>query len=681
MADTSGPIFGLAVFATIIYPFGVPLLLLLVLHLRGVPKLVEKKSNAANLKALLTHIAWMREKEQKDAVLRANHALQPWPGGPALTAGKADQDPKALPPKKRHPVLDDSHAIVAPSAPLAPESLEDTRVAPHDGARHVAVVTVTGQIVTDPCSSTGSDNSTNDVMSEISGSERTSEISVQSEQGDLARKADMGANHLHQGDAHLRVEQLLSMNHICVRDLTPIERLELYKIAISPSLLQQTDGQVMDVTCEQLELAIRKKIRTLCNAGLVRSPVLVWDLTPDTEDRECIDRTGGLCTFFKPQFWFGDVVISVVRFIISSIIMFVTTEPYVEFGALLTLLFGTFVLSIELKPYTLGLLNLQEIYHACALFIIALYGFLHYQLTSSPGPNGPLGIFAAGSPVSTIVLVICSSVPIAPAFFTLLDQIMYNDWLMELRRRRESAAGDHVDAHDEHVVEEQPGRKMYNTGCVNGAVGMYVREDSDSHEVAAAAPLGDSKLACTKGLDDEHSVEKVDHSSVEDFPAHQSRRPTLQLAPLSQPGAVPDTSELGCVHTGQAHDDQKHLRAKDTADAVAVIQPEAAALSASHDEDVAESRDRHRHDRNHAHDDNVVGSRALYQSPSRPAHHHGAGAHAHPHTADTLFEASSTIAGANTLDPLRSGQLAPLKPVRGLKPLPAGGRRPGEAQP
>jgi hypothetical protein len=165
----------------------------------------------------------------------------------------------------------------------------------------------------------------------------------------------------------------------------------------------------------------------MAKKGQVERPTLVWDGSLGDEEHACMDMAGRMCMYFKAKLWYMDMVSSFVRLIISSVIIFITTDPYIQFGTLLTLLFIVFVCSIELKPYTVFVLNLQQIYTAFALFVIVLYGLLQYQLSSAPSPTGPLQIFSAGSAISIIVVVICISVPFAPALIAFFLYVLTGD--------------------------------------------------------------------------------------------------------------------------------------------------------------------------------------------------------------------------------------------------------------
>jgi hypothetical protein len=189
-----------------------------------------------------------------------------------------------------------------------------------------------------------------------------------------------------------------------------------------------------DVSWDQLMEAVRRKVDRMARKGRINVPMLKWDRSLGPEEVSCLQKAGRMCVYYQPKHWFVDIASSLVRLIISSVIIFITSDAYVQFAVLLTLLFLIFMLSIEYKPYIFFVLNLQQMYHAFALFTIVLYGLLQYQLTSSPGPNGPLQIFSAGSPVSIIVLIVCISAPFAPAAFAIILHIIHGDYAADAER-------------------------------------------------------------------------------------------------------------------------------------------------------------------------------------------------------------------------------------------------------
>jgi hypothetical protein len=240
------------------------------------------------------------------------------------------------------------------------------------------------------------------------------------------QSASLHSPALHLAGNELKV-LLMAQGFESFSSFTIEQRITLYSIAISPQQLLPEMLLAGDVTDKQLAAAVRRKVKHMAEKGSVELPTLVWDGSLGGEERACMEMAGRMCMYFKAKLWYMDIISSFLRLIISSVIIFITTDPYVQFGAMLTLLLVVFVCAAEFKPYTLFVLNLQQIYTTAALFIIVLYGLLQYQLSCAPSPNAPLQVFSSGSTFSVIVVVICISVPFAPALVAFFVHIVSAD--------------------------------------------------------------------------------------------------------------------------------------------------------------------------------------------------------------------------------------------------------------
>jgi len=364
--DKSGAIFQLAVLAIVLYPVGVPVILTAVLYSQGVPRMAQKKADKALLRALIN--LYKQKTSTADAELLSRYL--------GTTTKSSEQK-------------DGEVALLVRSATFR-RRVDALYQAEFGDAEQKAVA----------AGAAGVAKGMN--LKRLMGLD-----------GDESQE-----------EFEAKMEQVVREHHM----FTGYEDPTTLSLDQCMVLLKHFKAIAEEDEAEDDELgAVRSlvliKARSLERAGKLSMPLLVWDESDGEEERKMIRRVGNLFISYKVQFWYYDLLNTVHKLLMTSVLVFLFEGEYVQFAAGIAVIYVFLLTTMRQQPYVVAALSNLQIYSLIVLVITLFFGMMKsindWMVTAKTNS------FINGAPFSVFVLIIVATVPLMPLFFELATSAMH----------------------------------------------------------------------------------------------------------------------------------------------------------------------------------------------------------------------------------------------------------------
>lgn len=138
------------------------------------------------------------------------------------------------------------------------------------------------------------------------------------------------------------------------------------------------DGEddLHDVSLSDLRGMVVLCAKSMSRKGKIVVATLTWNEFDSAAERRVLRRVGNLFVAFKVEFWYYEILNTIHKLIMTSVLVFVLQGDYSQFAVGIAIIYAFLLITMRSQPYVIAVLNNLQLYALIILIITLFYGMM-----------------------------------------------------------------------------------------------------------------------------------------------------------------------------------------------------------------------------------------------------------------------------------------------------------------